>query len=674
MPTCIFSHELIPTLPKAITPTKLQNTGDTSVVEQGNFKRRKLASGGKETSLEGYVNSEKPGQTAFVGVLAPKPHTASPNSDKKNNGKIQTEVSAKNPQTIQSAQRPISPPPLSSAVKKTSAQAPKKEIKESLNPRMVPKDPAGYVTRRMLLVKMHEEMVKLNDQVSKSSDTETKSLHLVENDLIKFALTEEEKIALDQPSVYANIVKMRIMAYRKMKVDDWIKERKEALEAKKGDVPAAPEAPEPIDTGLTPEQEVMMLSRLIATQTGLDAHGYVTKPPTEDEIETARKGVEAAANWEVCDRCATRFQVFPDRREDGALTTGGKCTHHWGRRVFPKHEKSDAITGPKQTRYSCCNEVIGSPGCTVSETHVFKISEAKRLAAVLPFIETPANPVAPANTAVCFDCEMGYTCHGLELIRLTATTWPSGAALIDVLVRPLGAILDLNSRFSGVFPEQFFSAPEYNPNINPKNPFAFPSPRSKTPTPAPQHDPSSLPILPSPASARALLLTHLTTATPLLGHALENDLNAVRLVHPSIVDTALLFPHPRGLPLRLGLRNLARLHLGREIQTGGAAGHDSLEDARATGELVRCRVKAEWRRLWGAGWGVGIGGFVPPVGVEGEKVEEVDKVAEEGYQKLSREKRKWGSAQLDGADEEDGKGGAKRSGGGDGDDSVFLAY
>lgn len=642
VPACIFFHELTPAPPKVITPTKLQRMGDTSVVEQGDFKRRKLANGGKETSLEGYVNSEKPGQAAFVGVLAPKPHTASPNSDKKNNGKIQTKVSAKTPQTIQSAKRPISPPPLSSAVKKTSTQAPKKEIKENLNPRMVPKDPAGYVTRRMLLVKMHEEMVKLNDQVSKSSDTETKLLHLAENDLIKLALTEEEKIALDQPSVYANIVKMRIMAYRKMKVDDWIKERKEALEAKKGDAPAVPEAPEPIDTGLTPEQEVMMLSRLIATQTGLDAHGYVTKPPTEDEIETARKGVEAAANWEVCDRCATRFQVFPDRREDGALTTGGKCTHHWGRRVFPKREKTDAITGPKQTRYSCCNEVIGSPGCTVGETHVFKISEAKRLAAVLPFIETPASPAAPANTAVCFDCEMGYTCHGLELIRLTATAWPSGAALIDVLVRPLGAILDLNSRFSGVFPEQFFSAPEYNANR--ENPSASSNPSSKTPAPTPQHDPPGLPILPSPASARALLLTHLTTTTPLLGHALENDLNAVRLVHPSIVDTALLFPHPRGLPLRLGLRNLARLHLGREIQTGGAAGHDSLEDARATGELVRWKVKAEWRRLKGEGWEVGVGGFVPPVGVEGgvgvegEKVGEVE--VEIGFTSGAGEKRK----------------------------------
>lgn len=165
-----------------------------------------------------------------MGVLAPKAQAVSPNSDKKSNGKTQTKAPAKGSQTLQSAQRPISPPS-SSAVKKASAQALKKEAKESLNPRMVPKDPAGYVTRRMLLVKLHEEMAKLNAQVSKSPDEATKALHLTDNELIKLALAEEEKMALDQPAVYVNIVKMRIMAYRKMKLTDWTAERKAGLKA-----------------------------------------------------------------------------------------------------------------------------------------------------------------------------------------------------------------------------------------------------------------------------------------------------------------------------------------------------------------------------------------------------------------------------------------------------------
>ena len=47
---------------------------------------------------------------------------------------------------------------------------------------------------------------------------------------------------------------------------------------------------------------------------------------------------------------------------------------------------------------------------------------------------------------------------------------------------------------------------------------------------------------------------------------------------------------------------LAKKYLERDVQTGGARGHDSLEDAVATGDLVRVRVAAEWRALQSRGW------------------------------------------------------------------------
>jgi RNA exonuclease 1 len=31
----------------------------------------------------------------------------------------------------------------------------------------------------------------------------------------------------------------------------------------------------------------------------------------------------------------------------------------------------------------------------------------------------------------------------------------------------------------------------------------------------------------------------------LVGHALQNDLVALKIVHANIIDTALLFPHPK---------------------------------------------------------------------------------------------------------------------------------
>ena len=59
-------------------------------------------------------------------------------------------------------------------------------------------------------------------------------------------------------------------------------------------------------------------------------------------------------------------------------------------------------------------------------------------------------------------------------------------------------------------------------------------------------------------------------------------------MHTNIVDTCQLFPHPRGLPFRLALRDLVAKHLGRIIQAGGSAvGHSSAEDAQMTLELVR---------------------------------------------------------------------------------------
>jgi RNA exonuclease 1 len=30
-----------------------------------------------------------------------------------------------------------------------------------------------------------------------------------------------------------------------------------------------------------------------------------------------------------------------------------------------------------------------------------------------------------------------------------------------------------------------------------------------------------------------------------VGHALENDLSALRMLHANVIDTAMLYPHPR---------------------------------------------------------------------------------------------------------------------------------
>ncbi len=580
LPNCIFSHDFLASDVVANARSIPQDDIDEGQSDLENPRKR------RKTSLVDSRQAAKSPRGA--------PHDAS--------------TTTSSPRSLK-ASRPISPPPLrrskvieiaqekaKAETKRNGASLSAREPAEvSLNPQMLANAPASHQIRMQLIEMLHRYMNLLNEEVKRSTDPSKLALELSARELVIKALSEEERIAKQSPAVYTNVVKNRIMRLKKMKFAEWKEERLKEI-AKQAAFVASEEAkiiPKVIDTGLTAAQEISFLSRLLAKQPPLSKYGYVVTPPTPEEIAIAAKGVEAAQNWEVCDRCKTRFQVFPSRREeDGALASGGKCTYHPAkpRRPIPV-DKANKVS--RDMIYACCNESLGTtPGCTTAATHVYKISEPKRLALVLPFESTPSDPSPPSPpTAVCFDCEMGYTTHGLELVRLTATLYPSGAPLMDVLVRPIGTILDLNSRFSGVFPNDYANAPPYSPT----------SPST------------SLQIMDSPSAARALLFTHLTPSTPLIGHALDNDLNATRIIHPSIVDTVLLYPHPKGLPVRCGLKMLMKKHLDRDIQMGGAQGHDSSEDARAAGELVRLKVKEVWRGMRREGWEVKEEEFFPPV-------------------------------------------------------------
>ena len=482
-----------------------------------------------------------------------------------------------------------------------TALPPAKTSQVSLNPKMIQNPPAAHGVRIQLITMIHDQLVRLNEELQDSS---TNALRFSPQELIVQALDEEEKIAKQNSAVYLNVIKLRITKLKKMKSTEWREERLKQISkhAPVDMITTTESTPSIIETGLSSSQEIAFLSKLLAKQSDLAKHGYVPHAPSDEEIAQARSGVKAAQGWEQCDRCKTRFQVFPGRREeDGALTSGGTCTYHPAKPRRPQ-AKDKADKGHKEAIHACCNETIGeSAGCTLAATHVFKISEPKRLALIMPFKETPPNSLTSRpEVAVCFDCEMGYTTMGLELIRLTATAWPNGEELLDVLVRPLGEVLDLNSRFSGVWPKDYANALSYKST-------------SMDEQKASNDSEQRLRIVDSPSIARDLLFEHLTPETPLIGHALDNDLNATRIVHPSIVDTVLLFPHPRGLPVRFGLKALMKKHLDRDIQMGGDQGHDSKEDARAAGHLVRLKVSEMWKSMKRDGWTVRKREFFPPL-------------------------------------------------------------
>lgn len=181
------------------------------------------------------------------------------------------------------------------------------------------------------------------------------------------------------------------------------------------------------------------------------------------------------------------------------------------------------------------------------------------MAGMIPFRETPAPKSMDEMGlfAVGLDCEMAWTTKGLELIRVTVVDYDTSKIVMDRLVWPLGRILDLNTRFSGV---------------------------------ANMDDGTEVDGKRLPAMALEEMYTELfklvTSSTIIVGHGLENDLNALRIVHHRIVDTAILFPRVR--TRTHSLKELAWIFLSRTIQSGE---HDSMEDSLAAMDIVKADIR-----------------------------------------------------------------------------------
>ncbi|MCJ1313484.1 hypothetical protein MMC25_007162 [Agyrium rufum] len=165
-------------------------------------------------------------------------------------------------------------------------------------------------------------------------------------------------------------------------------------------------------------------------------------------------------------------------------------------------------------------------------------------------------------TVLAMDCEMcKVSDESMALTRISVIAW-EGTVVMDELVKPELPIIDYLTAYSGITEGKLSTVTTTLEDIQNR------------------------------------LLIILTPNTILIGHSLDADMNALKLAHPYIVDTSILYPHPRGPPLKSSLKWLAKKYLNREIQKGhGASGHDSIEDARACLDLVR--VKCEKGPAWG---------------------------------------------------------------------------
>ncbi|XP_056376826.1 RNA exonuclease 1 homolog isoform X2 [Hyla sarda] len=258
---------------------------------------------------------------------------------------------------------------------------------------------------------------------------------------------------------------------------------------------------------------------------------------------TVTKTIGSDALRRVCCRCGETYSVTLH----GKHLRKEECTYHSGRVLRHK------VPGGMETRYSCCEAAVGTPGCQMAKLHVHDGQKENLDGFIKTFIKLQPSDGNPGIFSV--DCEMCYTTHGLELARVTVVD-SSLQMVYDTFVKPDNEIIDYNTRLSGIAEENLKD------------------------------------VTTSIRDVQAIMLNLFSADTILIGHGLENDLTALKLIHDTVVDTSIVFPHRLGLPYKRALRSLIADHLRRIIQDD-VGGHDSCEDATACMELMIWKVKED---------------------------------------------------------------------------------
>ncbi|XP_014364279.2 RNA exonuclease 1 homolog [Papilio machaon] len=285
------------------------------------------------------------------------------------------------------------------------------------------------------------------------------------------------------------------------------------------------------------------IQKWILTEEQLQSNGFPRPHSTGEKgraiIYGQKKQNPPKGYIRTCCRCKKDYTVnkkgFPAVKEE--------CIYHPNNKYRVRGE----------ARYQCCSQDATSDGCCIASCHVYEYVDYENLKG---YIRTmPPETESDDYGVYSLDCEMCYTTHGLDLTRVTVIN-SACKVVYETLVKPFYPIIDYNTRYSGITEEQMMG------------------------------------VTTTLLEVQATLLSMFNSKTILIGHSLESDFKALKLIHDTVIDTSVLFPHKMGPPYKRALKNLSSEHLKKIIQNS-VDGHDSAEDATVCMELLIYKLKED---------------------------------------------------------------------------------
>uniref|UniRef100_A0A336LED7 CSON004167 protein n=1 Tax=Culicoides sonorensis TaxID=179676 RepID=A0A336LED7_CULSO len=287
------------------------------------------------------------------------------------------------------------------------------------------------------------------------------------------------------------------------------------------------------------EKAYNLVLECIATEEQLRQYGFPrpsSKPGKAKMYKPQPPLPPNRENERYCARCSKVFHL--DKYDEICID---ECNYH------PK--SAGFRRGSADNFHYCCQLPAGSPGCKYGNYHVTDYMDYENLTGFVRTMAKDEDYTPTKRDIFAFDCEMCYTRTGLELTRITVVNFDE-KVVYDSFVKPESEVVDYNTTYSGITAETLENV--------------------KT----------------TIREVQAVLLSMFHADTILVGHSLDSDMKAVKLLHDKVVDTSILYPHKMGFPKRRALKTLCIENLKKIIQEDDA-GHDSAEDAVVCIQLIK---------------------------------------------------------------------------------------